>query len=159
MQATEKCPHCGQPLQRYRNPLPAVDLIIEYEDQGVVLIKRRNPPYGWALPGGFVEYGESLEQAAMREAEEETGLKVNLLGQFQAYSDPGRDPRQHVITMVFVATGTGPLQGASDASSAAVFPPDQLPDPMAFDHGRILADYLKVRRQWLSRSAGPTNKN
>jgi 8-oxo-dGTP diphosphatase len=128
-----------------------VDLIIEYQDQGVVLIERRNPPYGWALPGGFVEYGESLEEAAAREAREETGLKVQVLGQLHSYSDPRRDPRQHVITTVFVAQGTGLLKAASDARAAAVFPPDEAPEPMAFDHGQILQDYLKVRHLWRAR--------
>jgi 8-oxo-dGTP diphosphatase len=153
MRVTENCPRCGHLLSRHRNPLPAVDIIIEYQNQGVVLIKRRNPPHGWALPGGFVEYGETLEEAAAREAREETGLEVEVLGQFHSYSDPRRDPRQHVITTVFVAQGAGPLQAASDARAAAVFPPDDPPEPMAFDHGRILQDYLKVRQRWRSRPA------
>jgi ADP-ribose pyrophosphatase YjhB (NUDIX family) len=126
-----------------------VDIIIEYQDRGLVLIHRGKPPWGWALPGGFVEYGETLEEAARREAREETGLEVELLGQFHAYSDPHRDPRGHVITMVFVARGRGVPGAANDASSLAIFAPDQLPEPLAFDHGQILADYLKVRPQWL----------
>ncbi len=142
MRVSETCPRCGHLLSRYRNPLLAVDLIIEYQDQGVVLIERRNPPYGWALPGGFVEYGESL--------------KVEVLGQLHSYSDPRRDPRQHVITTVFVARGAGLLRAASDARRAAVFPPAEPPEPMAFDHGRILQDYLKVRRLWRSRSGEET---
>jgi 8-oxo-dGTP diphosphatase len=154
MRVSEPCPRCGHLLSRYRNPLPAVDIIIEYQDQGVVLIERRNPPHGWALPGGFVEYGESLEEAAAREAKEETGLEVEVLGQLHSYSDPRRDPRQHVITTVFVARGAGLLQAASDARTAAVFPPDEPPQPMAFDHGQILQDYLKVRHLWLSRPDG-----
>jgi 8-oxo-dGTP diphosphatase len=156
MRVTEICPRCGHPLSRYRNPLPAVDIIIEYQDRGVVLIERRNPPDGWALPGGFVEYGESLEEAAAREAREETGLEVEVLGQFHSYSDPRRDPRQHVITTVFVAKGTGALEPASDARAAAVFPPGEPPEHMAFDHGQILQDYLKVRHRWLSRPVGKT---
>lgn len=156
MRVTEICPQCGHVSSRYRNPLPAVDLIIEYQDQGVVLIKRQNPPYGWALPGGFVEYGESLEAAAVREAREETGLEVELLGQFHSYSDPRRDPRQHVITTVFVARGTGVLTAASDASAAGVFPPEEPPGPLAFDHGHILQDYLKVRHLWRARSGEET---
>ncbi len=151
MRVSEICPRCGHLLSRYRNPFPAVDIIIEYQDQGVVLIERRNPPYGWALPGGFVEYGESLEQAAAREAREETGLEVEVLGQLHTYSDPRRDPRQHVITTVFVAQATGLLQAASDARAAAVFPPAEPPEPMAFDHGQILQDYLKVRHLWRAR--------
>ncbi len=154
MYDSEICPQCGFLLRRYRNPFPAVDIIIEYLDQGLVLIERQKPPYGWALPGGFVEYGESLEEAAVREAKEETGLDVRLLGQLHSYSDPKRDPRQHVIATVFVARGTGALQAASDAKSAAIFSPDALPHQLAFDHSGILHDYLKVRPEWLSRPSG-----
>jgi ADP-ribose pyrophosphatase YjhB (NUDIX family) len=154
MRVTETCPQCGYIFTRYRNPVPTVDIIIEYQDQGLVLIERKKPPYGWALPGGFVEYGESLEEAAVREAQEETGLTVQLLGQFHAYSDPERDPRQHTITTVFVARGTGTPQAASDAQSLAIFPPEELPSHLAFDHNRILQDYLKVRKVWLAREAG-----
>ena len=149
MQVTETCPQCGFIFGRYRNPVPAVDIIIEYQDQGLVLIERQNPPHGWALPGGFVEYGESLEEAAVREAREETGLEVQLLGQFHSYSDPQRDPRQHIITTVFVARGTGHPKAASDARSLAIFPVDELPPNLAFDHHQILQDYLKVRQAWL----------
>jgi 8-oxo-dGTP diphosphatase len=125
-----------------------VDIIIELQDQGLVLIEREKPPYGWALPGGFVEYGESLEEAAVREAQEETSLEVKLLGQLHTYSAPDRDPRQHVITTVFVAQGQGVPQAASDARSLAIFPPDNLPRDLVFDHSPILQDYLKVRKTW-----------
>ena len=111
MMSEEKCPQCGYMTQRHRNPVPTVDIIIEYQDRGLVLIERANPPHGWALPGGFVDYGESLEAAALREAREETGLTVTLLGQFHTYSDPGRDPRQHTITTVYVAQGFGHAPG------------------------------------------------
>ncbi len=148
----EICPQCGHRSRRYRNPAPTVDIIIELQDQGLVLIERGQPPWGWALPGGFVEYGESLEAAARREAREETGLEVELLGQFHTYSDPGRDPRQHTITTVYVARAQGSPQAASDARALAVFAPEQLPEVLAFDHARILADYLKVRRDWLAKS-------
>ncbi len=147
----EKCPKCGFVLRRHRNPTPTVDIIIEIPGQGLVLIERANPPHGWALPGGFVDYGESLEDAARREAREETSLEVELLGQFQAYSDPKRDPRQHTITTVFVAQADGEPQAADDAHTLKVFRPEVLPRDLAFDHGQILADYLKVRPQWLAK--------
>ncbi len=126
----------------YKNPVPAVDLIIEIKGQGLVLIERRNPPPGWALPGGFVEVGESLEQAAIREAKEETCLDVELLGQFHTYSDPQRDPRMHCISTVFVARATGTPKAEDDAKSVALYPKDQLPEVLAFDHRKILNDYL-----------------
>ena len=149
MVVEEICPKCGCQTRRYRNPVPTVDIIIEYEDQGLVLIERGQSPWGWALPGWFVEYGESLEDAARREANEETGLEVELLGQFHTYSDPQRDPRQHTITTVYVARGRGALRAADDARALAVFTPDKWPATLAFDHARILADYLQVRREWL----------
>jgi ADP-ribose pyrophosphatase YjhB (NUDIX family) len=151
MQREEICPGCGHLFRRHVNPVPTVDIIIEYQDQGLVLIDRSQPPWGWALPGGFVEYGETLEAAAQREAEEETGLKVTLLGQFHSYSDPQRDPRQHTITTVFVAQGQGTPRAADDARALAIFSPSELPATLAFDHARILADYLKVRLDWLHR--------
>jgi len=136
-----RCPHCGKTVEKYRNPLPTVDIIIEVE-QGIVLIKRKNPPYGWALPGGFVDYGESLEDAALREAKEETGLDVELVSQMGAYSDPARDPRQHTISVVFVARAAGRPQAADDAAEVGVFGRSSLPEDLAFDHGKILVDYF-----------------
>jgi 8-oxo-dGTP diphosphatase len=151
MLTEEKCPQCGLLTRKHRNPVPTVDIIIEYQDRGLVLIERANPPHGWALPGGFVDYGESLETAALREAREETGLTITLVGQFHTYSDPRRDPRQHTITTVYVAQGAGFPQAADDARSLAIFPPEQLPPVLAFDHSLILAEYLKVRPQWLTK--------
>jgi 8-oxo-dGTP diphosphatase len=151
MLTEEKCPQCGYVIRRHRNPVPTVDIIIEYKNQGLVLIERANPPPGWALPGGFVDYGETLEAAAIREAREETGLTVTLLGQFHTYSDPRRDPRQHTITTVYVAQGEGQPQADDDARRLAIFPPDQLPAVLAFDHRLILSEYLKVRPQWLGK--------
>jgi ADP-ribose pyrophosphatase YjhB (NUDIX family) len=153
MLVEEKCPQCGFVTRRYNNPAPAVDIIIELPE-GLVLIERAKPPYGWALPGGFVEYGESLEEAAVREAEEETGLKVTLLGQLHTYSDPDRDPRQHTITTVFIAYASDEPRAATDALQAAVFAPANLPADLAFDHNRILADYCKVRHGWLAKIPG-----
>jgi len=136
----------------YRNPAPTVDIIIEVENDppssspaGIVLIKRNNPPYGWAIPGGFVDYGETLESAAVREAREETGLTVSLVRQFHTYSDPARDPRKHTITTVYVATARGVPAGADDAAEARVFSLDALPEEMAFDHGDILRDYREKK--------------
>ena len=138
------CPACGHESSRYRNPVPTVDIIIEYRG-GIVLIERKNPPYGWAIPGGFVDYGESLEAAAVREAREETSLEVELGCQLHTYSDPERDPRQHTITTVYVASGRGELRARDDARRARVFTREQLPAVMAFDHRQILEDYFTGR--------------
>lgn len=125
-------------------PPVAVDVIIEV-DGGLVLIERRNPPPGWALPGGFVDPGETVESAAIREVREETGLDVELVRQFHVYSEPGRDPRGHTVSVVFVGRAEGEPRAATDAAEARVFPKDDLPEPLAFDHDRILADYLEGR--------------
>ena len=124
--------------------MPTVDIIIECEG-GVVLIKRKNPPHGWALPGGFVDYGESLETAALREAKEETGLDVNLIRQFHTYSDPDRDPRHHTISTVFIAEAQGTPRPGDDAGETLVFQRTGLPEPLVFDHARILDDYFTRR--------------
>jgi ADP-ribose pyrophosphatase YjhB (NUDIX family) len=113
----------------------------------IVLIERKNPPLGWALPGGFVDYGESLEAAARREAMEETGLELDELEQFGAYSAPDRDPRHHTVTVVFTATGRGAPKASDDARHLELFPLDDLPGDLAFDHGRILADYAASEKR------------
>src|SRR4030095_3210600 len=125
--------------ENHRNPLPTVDIIIELAGGGVVLIERKNFPQGWALPGGFVDCGESLEAAAVREAQEETSLKVQLIEQFYAYSDPSRDPHRPTIATVYIARAQGTPQGADDAKTAKVFVKGQLPSPIVFDHPRILS--------------------
>ncbi|MBI5598866.1 MAG: NUDIX hydrolase [Deltaproteobacteria bacterium] len=130
-----------------KNPLPTVDVIIELGTRGIVLVERKNPPYGWALPGGFVDEGESVEEAALREALEETGLEVTLLCQMHAYSDPKRDPRFHTITVVFAATAGGEPKAGDDAKGVGVFKETALPSPMAFDHARILRDYFKWKKE------------
>ncbi|MBN2232203.1 MAG: NUDIX hydrolase [Deltaproteobacteria bacterium] len=139
------CPACGTRLPVYRNPVPTVDIIIR-TGGGIVLIERRNEPHGWALPGGFVDYGESLETAAVREALEETSLVVRLREQFHTYSDPDRDPRQHTISTVFIADADGPPTAADDALNAAVFTAATLPEPIVFDHRRIIEDYFRHKR-------------
>lgn len=124
-----------------RNPLLTVDAIIEI-DHGIILIKRKNPPAGWAIPGGFVDYGESLEQAAIREMKEETGLDIKLIRQFHTYSDPGRDPRHHTVSTIFIATASGKPEAADDAIDIGIFTRDSLPGEIAFDHRQILEDYF-----------------
>jgi ADP-ribose pyrophosphatase YjhB (NUDIX family) len=136
-----QCPHCGKTVEKYRNPFPTVDIIIEIAG-GIVLIRRRNPPYGWAIPGGFVDYGESLETAAVREAKEETSLDVRLVSQMGAYSDPGRDPRFHTISVVFIAKAEGVPKAADDALEISVFHRGTLPEDLVFDHAKILQDYF-----------------
>jgi len=144
-----ECPKCKTKIPVYKNPVPTVDIIIEYKG-GIVLIERKNFPYGWALPGGFVDYGESLEDAAVREAKEETNLDVKLICQLQTYSDPGRDPRQHTISTVFIAKGEGELKGKDDAKNAKVFSPENIPENLAFDHKKILEDYFRFKKLHLN---------
>lgn len=142
---TYTCPRCGAEQSVHKNPVPTVDIIIEVEDRGIVLIQRRNPPIGWALPGGFVDYGESLEEAAAREAREETSLNLDGLRQMHTYSRPDRDPRQHTITTVFIARGRGVPRAADDAAGIGCFTRDNLPGPLMFDHQDILEDYFRLK--------------
>jgi ADP-ribose pyrophosphatase YjhB (NUDIX family) len=143
---TIRCSRCGNEIGIYKNPIPTVDIIINIGSKGVVLIRRKNPPYGWAIPGGFVDYGESLEKAAMREAKEETNLDVKLIKQFHTYSDPKRDPRHHSISTVYIARGKGRLKAKDDAIEIGIFNESNLPDEIAFDHHSILKDYFKSKK-------------
>lgn len=133
----------------YRNPKPTVDVILHSEGR-IVLIKRRNPPYGWALPGGFVDEGETVEDAARREILEETHLKARLETLFYVYSDPRRDLRQHTLSIVFIGEASGAPLAGDDAAEAAYFPLDDLPTPIVFDHAQIIRDFhafLKTGRR------------
>ena len=136
------CSRCGNTVAVFRNPVPTTDIIIEING-GIVLIKRKNPPYGWALPGGFIDYGEKAEDAAIREAREETGLDISITQLLGVYSDPERDPRGHTITVVFIARGQGTPSAADDAADLKIVDPQDLPEQMAFDHSEIIADYVK----------------
>jgi 8-oxo-dGTP diphosphatase len=143
---TLDCPRCGTAIKQYKNPFPTVDIIIEI-GSGIVLIERKNEPLGWALPGGFVDYGESLEDAAFREAAEETSLKVSDLRLVGCYSDPKRDARMHTISTVFAARGTGTPIAADDAANLAVFETGKLPAQLCFDHAKILNDYFRLKSE------------
>ncbi len=142
MQFKVKCPKCGEEVIKYRNPFPTVDVIVFVPPYSIVLIERKNPPLGWALPGGFVDYGERVEAAARREVKEETGLEVSLLSLLGVYSEPTRDPRFHTLSTVFVgiAKDISLLQAGDDAGKAKIFSLDNLP-PLAFDHAKIIADF------------------
>jgi ADP-ribose pyrophosphatase YjhB (NUDIX family) len=137
-------------MPEHKNPFPTVDVIIELVRSdgktGIVLIKRKYPPPGWALPGGFVVYGESLEQAAVREAKEETSLDIELIRQLQTYSAPDRDPRFHTITTVYLARAKGRPKARDDAAEVGVFTEADRPRPLAFDHEQILADYYRDKK-------------
>jgi 8-oxo-dGTP diphosphatase len=136
------CPMNG--MKRILTPLLAVDAVILFQE-GIVLIKRDRPPFAgrYALPGGFVEIGETVEAAAAREAREETSLTIDLLGLVGIYSNPARDPRGHVVSAAFLTRGKGELMAGSDARSAQVFPLQSLPS-LAFDHDKIISDALSL---------------
>jgi 8-oxo-dGTP diphosphatase len=132
----------------YKNPKPTVDVVIELAGAPgqIVFIVRKNEPHGLALPGGFVDEGEWIADAADREAKEETGLDVELIELFHVYSDPARDPRQHTVSTVFLARASGRPVGGDDAADCVVCPPDAVPQPLVFDHATIVADYLAYKR-------------
>jgi len=139
-------------MKKHKYPIPTVDIIIEIKrkngQEGIILIKRKNPPHGWALPGGFVDRGESLEEAAVREAKEETSLDIKLINQFHTYSDPNRDPRKHTISTVYVATAQGRPIAQDDALDIRIFTEEEINFPLAFDHQKILADYFKQKNDY-----------
>lgn len=126
----------------YRNPYPTTDVIVEVEG-GIVLIERAAEPKGWALPGGFIDYGESAEDGARREVLEETGLTVSLTALLGVYSAPDRDPRQHNLSVVYIGSAEGTPAGGDDAAQAQVFALDALPAPLCFDHAQIIEDYRR----------------
>jgi ADP-ribose pyrophosphatase YjhB (NUDIX family) len=138
----------------HRNPIPTVDIVIEIGER-IVLIQRKNPPFGWALPGGFIDEGETVENAAVRESLEETGLNVALKELMYVYSNPKRDPRKHTISVVFIAQAKGTPKGMDDAKEAKLFHISALPKQFAFDHAEILSDYIAFKRT--GRRPQPTN--
>lgn len=135
-------------MSRPVTPQIAADIIIELTDRPgrpIVLIERLYPPHGWAIPGGFVDVGETLETAARREAQEEVGLAVRLTALLGNYSDPARDARGHTVTAVYVAEAMGTPIAADDARKAVIVDSENLPAPLAFDHALVLADYRRFR--------------
>lgn len=132
----------------YRNPTPTADILIELEGSPntLVFIERKNTPIGWAIPGGFVDEGEFIADAAIREAKEETGLDIELVELFHVYSDPARDTRKHTVSTVFIARASGTPTGGDDAARCLVCAPDALPGPLVFDHGLIVSDYLTYKQ-------------
>lgn len=138
----------------YRNPPSTADMIVEVYDgsermQGIILIRRKNEPFkgSWALPGGFQEVGESLEETAVRETREEAGVDITLVVQLAVYSNPDRDPRGHVNAVGFVAKTYGSPVAGDDAKHAEVFPLDKIPHPLAFDHSKRIEEYMRWRKQ------------
>ncbi len=136
------CPQCGFVMFTYKNPLPTVDIVIRNQG-GIVLISRKNAPFGWALPGGYVDYGESVEEAALREAKEETSLDIHNLKLMGVYSSRNRDPRHHTISTVFTAQSDGFPCAGDDAAKVQVFQKENLPKDMAFDHAEVIKDFFR----------------
>jgi len=141
MEYTTFCPNCQSKVIGYKNPFPAAD-IAAIRDGKVLLILRKNPPEGWALPGGFIDYGESAEAAAVRELREETGMEASSLRLVGVYSKPGRDARFHTLSVVYRAEASGDLTAGDDACDAQWFPVDNLPEQVAFDHRQVIQDAL-----------------
>ena len=136
-------------MSEYKNPKPTVDVLIEIDGRPgeLVFIERNNEPKGYALPGGFVDEGEWIADAAVREAKEETGLDIEILELFHVYSDPSRDPRSHTISAVFIARASGTPVGGDDAASATIAAPGTLGKPLVFDHATIVADYVAYKQR------------
>ena len=130
---------------KHEGPRATVDVIVEV-DAGIALIRRRNPPPGWAVPGGFIDRGERAEEAARREMREELGVDVELVALLGVYSDPARDPRGQTISTVYVGRASATPRAGDDAADVGVFDETALPTPLAFDHARILEDYFRFRR-------------
>jgi 8-oxo-dGTP diphosphatase len=138
-------------------PLLTVDIIIELPGNNntpIVLIERKYPPHGWALPGGFVDVGETVEQAAIREAKEETRLDINLKELLGIYSDPKRDARGHTVSAVYIATATGEAKAQDDAKNLVICDPQSLPGVLVFDHQRIVDDYLRFKSEGILPAPG-----
>lgn len=146
-------------MTEYKNPTPTVDAVIELADGRIVLIERANPPYGVAFPGGFVDEGETFEDACIREAQEETGLEIRLIALLGVYSDPNRDPRQHNVSTTFIARSTGTPNAADDAAAILLVYPEDLPhQSFVFDHALIASDYLQWRTTRLPAPPRPLSK-
>ena len=145
MEHSLNCPRCGTTVVAYRNPAPTTDVIIHDPARGIVLVERANEPRGFALPGGFVDEGEAVEDAAVREMREETSLDVRLTGLLGVYSRPDRDPRRHTLSVVYVgeARDAEALCAGDDARAAAFYALDALPSPIVFDHAEIIEDFRK----------------
>ncbi len=137
----------SQSTEQFKNPTPTVDMLIELEGRPgeLVFIERAREPKGFALPGGFVDEGEWIADAAVREAKEETGLDVEIIELFHVYSNPARDPRKHTVSTVFIGRAKGLPVGSDDAASAIVCAPDALPQELVFDHATIVADYVAYK--------------